>query len=121
MDSEIIATLIQENEDLRKKLEEEEEISKVLSQRIQNVEQDFRKYVEKMHLYLSYFSIGERTKMAKALNDSKSNEATLKEASTEEACNEEAYNDEIGYDKPKLFRSTNEHEWAINDIVSLEI
>lgn len=78
-----------ENEEIREhytlilgKLRDEEEISKVLSKRIEIVEQDFRRYVEKMQIYLSY---------------------TQKPI--------EPINDEIGYEKPSLYRSTNQHEW----------
>ena len=126
MDAEIIATLIQENEDTRtaldnankelqkalndatkqlkesnkelgyiqkeneeirhhytillNKLKEEEEISGVLSKRIEYLEEDFKKYVEKMQMFLY-----------------KSNE----------------YRDEVLYEKPQLSRSTNQHEWEI--------
>jgi chromosome segregation ATPase len=52
-----------ENEEIREhytllldKLREEEEITKVLSKRIEYLEQDFKKYVEKMQLFLSYKS-----------------------------------------------------------------
>lgn len=80
-----------ENEEIREhytllldKLREEEEITKVLSKRIEYLEQDFKKYVEKMQLFLSYKS--------KEYND---------------------YSDEVLYEKPPLSRSTNQHEWEI--------
>ena len=124
MDTEIIATLIQDNEDTRtaldnvnkelkeattelqyiqkeneeirenytlllKKLRDEEEISILLSKRIEIVEQEFKQYVEKMQLFLSY----------------------KKE--------EEANNEEVLYEKPQLYRTTNQHEW--DHIYPLEI
>ena len=124
MDTDIIATLIQDNEDTRtaldnvnkelkeattelqyiqkeneeirenytlllKKLRDEEEISILLSKRIEIVEQEFKQYVEKMQLFLSYKK------------------------------NEEANNDEVLYEKPQLYRTTNQHEW--DHIYPLEI
>jgi hypothetical protein len=111
MDSEIIATLIQENEDLNKKLiktermlKDEEEISEVLSRRIHIIEQEFRSYVEKMQIYLQ-------------TEYKQSNEDFIQEK-------EIARSTDI-YKKPNLYRSTNEHEWTTEDIltniVSLEI
>ena len=94
--------LSEENELIKRKLADEEEISIVLSKRIELVEQDFRRYVEKMQLYLSY---------------KKSNEKQI-----EERLIDNEYNDEIIYEKPKLCRSTNIHEWRNDDMIySLEI
>jgi chromosome segregation ATPase len=94
--------LSEENELIKRKLADEEEISIVLSKRIELVEQDFRRYVEKMQLYLSY---------------KKSNEKQI-----EERLIDNEYNDEIVYEKPKLCRSTNIHEWINDDMIySLEI
>ena len=85
-----------ENEEIRenytlllKKLRDEEEISILLSKRIEIVEQEFKQYVEKMQLFLSY----------------------KKE--------EEANNEEVLYEKPQLYRTTNQHEW--DHIYPLEI
>ena len=130
MDADIIATLLQENDTLRvneadlqkkvkelhlysqelhvklidnkKKLLEEEEISQILSKRIEILEEenykikmDFRTYVEKMQIYLQTEYDG-----------------PVKEE-----------NDEIVYEKPNLARSTNQHEWTSQEkdiIYSLE-
>ena len=124
MDSEIIATLIhkneqvlmdntqiniknkeliqenevlkKENEKIKKRLTDEEEISILLSKRIQIVEEDFRKYVEKMQIYLSYLP---------HIKNESYNDETINE-----------YNDEIIYEKPHLSRSTNLHEWMNDEI-----
>ena len=99
--------LSEENELIKRKLADEEEISIVLSKRIELVEQDFRRYVEKMQLYLSY---------------KKSNEKQIEEILIEERQIYNEYNDEIVYEKPKLCRSTNIHEWINDDMIySLEI
>lgn len=112
MDSEIIATLIQENEDLNKKLikteqrlKDEEEISEVLSRRIHIIEQEFRMYVEKMQIYL---------------------QTEYKEPNEDFIIEKEiARSIDINYEKPNLYRSTNEHEWKNDNewtnIVPLEI
>ena len=130
MDADIIATLLQENDTLRvneadlqkkvkelhlysqelhvklidnkKKLLEEEEISQILSKRIEILEEenykikiDFRTYVEKMQIYLQTEYDG-----------------PVKEE-----------NDEIVFEKPNLARSTNQHEWTSQEkdiIYSLE-
>ena len=130
MDADIIATLLQENDTLRvneadlqkkvkelhlysqelnvklidnkKKLLEEEEISQILSKRIEILEEenykikmDFRTYVEKMQIYLQTEYDG-----------------PVKEE-----------NDEIVFEKPNLARSTNQHEWTRQEkdiIYSLE-
>jgi hypothetical protein len=85
-----------ENEEIRetytlllKKLRDEEEISIILSKRIEIVEQDFKKYVEKMSLFLRY-------------KDDDANK-----------------DDEVLYEKPQLYRTTNQHEW--DHIYPLEI
>ena len=130
MDADIIATLLQENDTLcvneadlqkkvkelhlysqelhvklidnKKKLLEEEEISQILSKRIEILEEenykikiDFRTYVEKMQIYLQTEYDG-----------------PVKEE-----------NDEIVFEKPNLARSTNQHEWKRQEkdiIYSLE-
>lgn len=89
-----ISSLKIENHQIKKELEDEIEISTVLSRRIHIIEQDFRQYVEKMNIYLSY---------------------------KQETYNEEVVeNDEILYEKPQLSRSTNLHEWS-GEIYPLEI
>jgi len=111
MDSEIIATLIQENEELNKKLikaeqrlKDEEEITEVLSQRIHFIEQEYRRYVEKMQIYL---------------------QTEYKQPNEDCIIEKEIARSIDTYEKPNLCRSTNEHEWTTEDnwtnIVSLEI
>jgi len=94
---------------LRTKLIEEEEISQVLSKRIEilekemyNVKIEFRTYVEKMQIYLE-------TEYKEPIKD-------VEPVKDVEPIHEETINDEIMYEKPSLTRSTNQHEWT-NDIL----
>jgi len=99
---------------LRTKLIEEEEISQVLSKRIEILEKemydvklDFRSYVEKMQIYLQTEYNGS-VKHDKVINEEPINEEPI----NKEPINEEPIHDEILYEKPHLSRSTNQHEWT---------
>lgn len=128
MDSEIIATLIQENEELNKKvieterrLKDEEEITEVLSKRIHYIEQEYRRYVEKMQIYLQT-EYKEPIQYIPEKEITRSNNDLPNIGSIDITYSGE-YNDEILYEKPNLSRSTNEHEWSTynEQIYPLEI
>jgi len=98
---------------LRLKLIEEEEISQVLSKRIEILEKEmydvkieFRTYVEKMQIYLET-EYKEPVKDVEPIKD-------VEPVKDVEPIHEETINDEIMYEKPSLTRSTNQHEWSNN-------
>lgn len=110
----------QYSKQLRSKLIEEEEMSQVLSKRIEILEKemydvkiDFRSYVEKMQIYLQTEYVG--IVKEEPLQDVK----PIQEVNNEPI--KEPINDEILYEKPNLSRSTNQHEWTkdewTNDIL----
>jgi hypothetical protein len=100
--------LEKENELIKRRLANEEEISIVLSKRVELIEQDFRKYVEKMQIYLSYMSEKIHTKEQTDTKD------TIEQLPIERSIN---LYDEIVYEKPHLYRSTNLHEWTNEDMI----
>jgi predicted transcriptional regulator len=112
--------LCQENELIKRRLADEEEISIVLSKRVELVEQDFRKYVEKMQIYLSYMSEKIQTVHDKEQSYTIERTDTIERSDTIERLPiERSINsyDEILYEKPQLYRSTNLHEWTIDEMI----